>query len=147
MELKNKTAVITGISKGIGKATAQLLLSKGCNVAGLGMTPPDYAHENLLFIPCDIRQLLQVEQAFDTIRNTWGDDVHILVNNAGLGYFGCLENITPEQWDELFDTNVKGMFYCTKQVLPQMKQQQYGHSINIAATAALERMPQGVAYC
>ena len=147
MELNNKIAVITGISKGIGKATTQLLLNKGCKVAGLGMTTPDYTHENLLFIRCDIRDLSQVENAFQQIQERWGEAIHILINNAGLGYFGYLENITPQQWDELFDTNVKGLFYCTKQVLPQMKKNQYGHIINIASTAALEGMPQVAAYC
>jgi NADP-dependent 3-hydroxy acid dehydrogenase YdfG len=69
------------------------------------------------------------------------------MNNAGLGYFGFLEDISYEQWDELFDTNVKGLFHCTKMALPQMKKQQYGHIINIASTAALEGMPQVSAYC
>ncbi|MBP6302247.1 MAG: SDR family oxidoreductase [Bacteroidia bacterium] len=147
MDLKNKIAIVTGISKGIGKATAQQLLNKGCKVAGLGRNAPDYTHENLIFISCDIRKHEQVEHAFELVRKQWGDELHILMNNAGLGYFGFLEDISYEQWDELFDTNVKGLFHCTKMALPQMKKQQYGHIINIASTAALEGMPQVSAYC
>lgn len=147
MELENKIAVISGISKGIGKATAQLLLSKGCKVAGIGITKPDYTHDNLFFVTCDIRKWEQVEEAFKKVKQHFGDELHILLNNAGLGYFGWLEETPLEQWHEMFDTNVSGMFYCCKLALPQMKKQQYGHIINIASTAALEGMPQVGAYC
>jgi NAD(P)-dependent dehydrogenase (short-subunit alcohol dehydrogenase family) len=147
MQLQNKTAIITGISKGIGKATALQLLDKGCKVAGLGMTAPDYNHPNLLFIKCDIRKWEEVEPAFEKVKARFGDELHILLNNAGLGYFGLLEDTPLEQWHEMFDTNVSGMFYCCKLALPQMKKQQYGHIINIASTAALEGMPQVSAYC
>ena len=147
MELQNKVAIITGISKGIGKATAQMLLDHGCKVAGLGMTQPDYEDPNLLFIPCDVRRWDEVSSAFQKVKVHFGEQIHILINNAGLGYFGFLEETPLEQWHEMFDTNVNGMFYCCKLALPPMKKQQYGHIINIASTAALEGMPQVGAYC
>ena len=93
---------------------------------------------NWKFIPCP--------KIFSEILNH-ENQIHVLVNNAGLGYFGFLEDISYEIWDEMFDTNVSGMFYCCKQVIPQMKKAQYGHIINIASTAALEGMPQVSAYC
>lgn len=146
MELKSKTAVITGVSKGIGRATALQLLSEGTIVFGLGRTNT-IEHTNYRFIACDVRSISSVEDAFKQVYEASNNEVHILINNAGLGYFGMLEDITYEQWDELFQTNVNGIFYCCKQVLPLMKKQQAGHIVNIASTAALEGMPQISAYC
>jgi NADP-dependent 3-hydroxy acid dehydrogenase YdfG len=145
MDIKNKIAVVTGVSKGIGLALCQSLIKKGCKVYGLGRTAPD-ALTDLHFIACDVRSHESVKTAIDSIEREHGR-IDILVNNAGLGYFGFLEDTTIEQWHEMFDTNVSGMFYCCKSVLPLMKKQQYGHIINIASTAALEGMPQVSAYC
>lgn len=145
MDLSGKIAVVTGVSKGIGYHTALQLLAHNCIVFGLGRNN-QINHPNFTFIPCDIRKHQEVEQAFHHI-TAQHEHIHILVNNAGLGYFGWLEDMPYEQWDEMFETNVNGMFYCCKQVLPIMKQQQLGHIINIASTAALEGMAQVSAYC
>ncbi|MDP1727005.1 MAG: SDR family oxidoreductase [Bacteroidota bacterium] len=147
MELKNKVAVITGISKGIGHALCKQLLAKGVIVYGLGRNDAeDLSGENFHFISCDIRESAQVTTAFKEIFASV-QNIHILINNAGLGYFGFLEDLQEAQWHEMFDTNVNGMFYCCKQVLPKMKQQQSGHIINIASTAALDGMAQVSGYC
>lgn len=145
MELSDKIAVVTGVSKGIGYHTALQLLNQGCIVFGLGRNN-QINHKNYTFISCDIRKHEEVEQAFSQI-NKQHNHIHILINNAGLGYFGWLEDMPYEQWNEMFETNVNGMFYCCKQVLPIMKQQQLGHIVNIASTAALEGMAQVSAYC
>lgn len=145
MELNNKTAVITGISKGIGKATAEALLAKGAKVFGLGRNN-SIIHPNFVFISCDVRDSNDVHKAFETIKMQT-NEIHILVNNAGLGYFGMLEQMPLEQIAEMMETNVNGTIYCAREVLPTMKAQQYGHIINIASTAALEGMPQVAAYC
>jgi NADP-dependent 3-hydroxy acid dehydrogenase YdfG len=115
-------------------------------VFGLGRTNNELQHEHYQFISCDVRNEQEVARAFASVFAKV-PQVHILVNNAGLGYFGWLEQMSTEQWHEMFDTNIHGMFYCCKQVLPGMKQQQFGHIINIASTAALEGMPQVSAYC
>ncbi len=146
MDLTNKVAVVTGVSKGIGYHTVLQLLNKGAVVFGLGRSN-QIQHPNYTFITCDVRNANAVEQAFARIFASTQNQIHVLVNNAGLGYFGMLENTTYEQWDEMFQTNVNGIFYCCKQALPVMKQQQLGHVINIASTAALEGMPQVSAYC
>lgn len=146
MELNGKVAVITGVSKGIGLHVAQQLINEGCLVFGLGRTNNELQHEDYQFISCDVRNEQEVARAFASVFAKV-PRVHILVNNAGLGYFGWLEQMSTEQWHEMFDTNIHGMFYCCKQVLPGMKQQQLGHIINIASTAALEGMPQVSAYC
>jgi NADP-dependent 3-hydroxy acid dehydrogenase YdfG len=146
MDLNNKIAVITGVSKGIGQATALQLLAQGCRVFGLGRNNT-ITHPNFTFITCDIRNPKQVEEAFNTIYNYTQNQIHILINNAGLGYFGSLEDMPYEQWNEMFETNVNGIFYCCKNALPLMKKNQVGHIINIASTAALEGMSQVSGYC
>lgn len=147
MQLQHKIAVITGVSKGIGYAVTQQLLSEGAIVFGLGQNKGDKIHPNFTFIPCDVRQPASVETAFKTILQQTNNTIHVLINNAGLGYFGFLEDTTYEQWNDMQQTNVNGIFYCCKQTLPVMKQQGSGHIINIASTAALEGMPQVSAYC
>ena len=92
MDIKNKIAVVTGVSKGIGLALCQSLIKKGCKVYGLGRTAPD-ALTDLHFIACDVRSHESVKTAIDSIEREHGR-IDILVNNAGLGYFGILEDTT-----------------------------------------------------
>lgn len=147
MNLKGKIAVITGVSKGIGYSTARALLEKGAIVFGLGRTRPDIVNDSFHFIETNVRDAASVANAFKQVYSQTNSHVDILINNAGLGYFGFLEDISDEQWHELFETNIDGIFYCCRQVLPVMKKNQFGHIINIASTAALEGMPQVSAYC
>lgn len=147
MELNEKIAVITGVSKGIGKAVCELLLANNMKVFGLGKSNNNIIHPNYTFITCNVRNFENVQNAFNQILTITGNRLDILVNNAGLGYFGFLENMSVEQFQEMQETNVNGIFYCCKMALPVMKQQQSGHIINIASTAALEGMPQVAAYC
>ncbi len=145
MEIKNKIAVVTGVSKGIGYHIAHQLHDKGAIVYGLGRNNADFLPE-AHFLSCDIRQESEVKAAFAKILNKH-HRIDILINNAGIGYFAMLEDISSEQWHEMFDTNIHGMYYCCKAVLPVMKKHEIGHIINIASTAALEGMPQVSAYC
>jgi NADP-dependent 3-hydroxy acid dehydrogenase YdfG len=147
MDIQGKIAVVTGVSKGIGYHTTRLLLEKGAKVYGLGRNNNEISHPDYTFISCDVREYESVKAAFDSIFHLAGHPIDILLNNAGLGYFGFLEDTTVEQWKELFETNVSGIFHCCKMALPIMKEAQAGHIINIASTAALEGMPQVSAYC
>ncbi len=147
MNIQNKIAVITGVSKGIGYATAKILLENGAVVFGLGRNNNDIEHSNYHFINCDVRKFEDVENAFNIISQKSNHQIDILLNNAGLGYFGLTEDMPIEQWHEMFDTNVNGMFYCCKMALPIMKKNLSGQIINIASTAALEGMPQVAGYC
>jgi NADP-dependent 3-hydroxy acid dehydrogenase YdfG len=147
MDIQNKIAVVTGISKGIGFHVTNELLQQGAKVFGLGRHNNEITHPNYQFIPCDVRNFEEVENAFTKIYAITNNQIHILVNNAGLGYFGFLEELKNEHWHEIFDTNVSGIFYCCKMALPKMKKQEYGHIINIASTAALEGMAQVSGYC
>lgn len=147
MELTGKNIVISGVSKGIGAALLKQCLAKGAQVFGIGRNRPEGIEDpKFIFIPCDVSKHEDVKQAFHNIY-LCVNEIHVLVNNAGLGYFGNLEDLPEDQWHEMFGTNVDGMFYCIKAVLPQMKQAQFGHIINIASTAALEGMPMVSGYC
>ena len=141
-----KNAVITGVSKGIGKALAQALLKKGYRVIGLGRNKGSIQDSNFEFIPTDVRKRQEVEKSFETILNEYGT-LDVLINNAGLGYFGYLEDTTYEQWDAMYETNVNGIFYCLKAAIPSMKSNGAGHIFNIASTAGVEGYPQVAAYC
>lgn len=147
MELKNKTAVVTGVSKGIGEALCRQLLAEGCKVYGLGRNNFNTDHPNYTFIPTDVRSVEEVGKSFEQVLKASGGQLHILINNAGLGYFGNVEDLPLEEWDQMWQTNVNGLFYCTRLAVPVMKSQEYGHIINIASTAGLEGMPMVSGYC
>ena len=146
MNLQNKIAVLTGVSGGIGKSLAEKLLAQGTKVYGLGRNNT-LEHDNYVFIKTDVREQAQVDTAFDQILRESDGAVHILVNNAGLGYFGYLEDMPVEEWHLMYDTNVHGIFYCTRRVLKAMKEQAEGHIINISSIAGLEGYQQVAGYC
>jgi NADP-dependent 3-hydroxy acid dehydrogenase YdfG len=146
MELKNKIAVVTGANKGIGLECVNQLLTEGAIVYGLCRSGCSTIHENYTCLHADVQIFEDLENAFNQVLKKHGQ-VDVLINNAGLGYFGYLEDVPEEEWHQMFNTNIHGMFYCLKEVLPQMKKSQYGHIINIASTAALEGMAMVSAYC
>ena len=147
MDLKNKIAVVTGVSKGIGEALCRQLLDEGAKVFGIGRNNFDCQNDQYEFIQADVRDYQAMETAFKTILSKSDDQIHVLINNAGLGYFGNVEELPLEQWDTMMQTNVNGMFYCTRLTVPVMKKQGIGHIINIASTAGLEGMPMVSGYC
>ncbi|TGE24889.1 SDR family NAD(P)-dependent oxidoreductase [Hymenobacter aquaticus] len=148
MNLTGKIAILTGVSKGIGRATAEALLTKGAIVAGWGRTAPEgLQHERFQFFECDVRDEGAVQEAYVNTRRELGAEIHVLVNNAGLGIAGEVDGFSSDDWKLMFDTNVHGLFYCTKAVLPQMKQQQEGHIINISSIAGTTGIEKMAGYC
>ena len=147
MDLNNKTAVITGVSTGIGKELVLKLLKKGVNVAGWGLHRPDFEDDHFKFYEVDIRNNTLVEDAIRKTTTDFGEEIHILINNAGLGYFGPMEKTSIEQWSEMFETNVNGIFYTSKVVIPIMKKMGKGHILNISSVAGLIGMPYSAGYC
>ncbi|UOQ67867.1 SDR family oxidoreductase [Hymenobacter volaticus] len=148
MELSGKVAIITGVSKGIGRATADALLAKGAVVAGWGRSAPEgLTHERFQFFECDIRDETSVQEACMNTRRELGAEIHVLVNNAGIGNFGPVDGFSSEDWHAMFDTNVHGLFYCTKAVLPYMKQQHEGHIVNVGSLAGTAGTANLAGYC
>jgi NADP-dependent 3-hydroxy acid dehydrogenase YdfG len=147
MELQGKIAVVTGVSKGIGLSTVEALLEKGAIVAGWGRTAPELQHQNFHFFECDVRYAESVQNAFDQTISRLGVHVAVLVNNAGLGIGGKLEEISMDDWHTMFETNVNGVFYCTRLILPEMKEQGEGHIINISSIAGTTGIEEMSGYC
>jgi len=146
MNLENKIAVVTGANKGIGHHCVQLLLEAGAIVYGLCRSGCSTKHENYTCLHADVQEFEQLETAFNTILERHGQ-VDVLINNAGLGYFGYCEELPIEQWHQMFNTNVTGLFYATRLALPSMKKSGEAHIINIASIAGLEGYQQVSGYC
>ena len=143
--ISGRVAVITGISKGIGLALAQALLGRGATLVGWGRSKPEWEHERLHFVPCDVSDAPQVEAALlETLRLV--AKVDFLVNNAGFGYFSPIESFDIAQFQRMMDVNVTGAFLVTRALVPTMKAQRSGHIVNISSIAGKVGMPQGEGY-
>ena len=148
MDLSGKTAIVTGPGKGIGRATVEALLARGAAVAGWGRTAPvDLQHERFQFFECDVRDEHAVAEALTNTLRELSPDVHVLVNNAGLGVAGPVDGFGTDDWKRMFDTNVHGTFYCARAVLPHMKRQQLGHIFNVASIAGTTGIENMAGYC
>jgi NADP-dependent 3-hydroxy acid dehydrogenase YdfG len=151
-------AFITGATAGIGKATAELLATKGYNLILTGRRQErldelkntleaanDIHVKTLCF---DIQDYQSCENAWNTLEEQVRNNVAILINNAGLAsgrapiYEGDVQD-----WDLMIDTNVKGLLYITRLVAPVMTEKMSGHIVNIASIAGKEVYPNGNVYC
>lgn len=140
-----KTALITGISKGIGRSLALALLDRGAIVVGWGQNAPDFIHANLHFFPCDVSDAAAVDRAMEMTGKAVAA-IDFLVNNAGFGYFSPIEKFDIAQFERMMDVNVKGTFLVTRATVPRLKQQGGGHIVNISSIAGKVGMPQGEGY-
>jgi 3-hydroxy acid dehydrogenase / malonic semialdehyde reductase len=154
--LKNKTVLITGASSGIGKACAFAFAKEGANLIlaarrlnRLNEISESVIKNNIqvLTLELDVRNNEKVKNTFSHLPKDW-EEIDILINNAGLARgFSKLYEGEIEQWEEMIDTNIKGLLYVTRQVLPQMAERKSGHIINIGSTAGHEVYANGNVYC
>ena len=155
MDFKGKTAVVTGSTKGIGKAIATELVRAGVNVivssrdsreVELTVTElNEIGRGRVAGAACDVRDYTQVGKLFETAVNTFGG-VDILVNNAGIGIFGSVEEMVPEDFRAILETNVLGVYHCCHRAIPLMKQGGGGYIINISSLAGVNAHPRMAAY-
>jgi 3-oxoacyl-[acyl-carrier protein] reductase len=144
MSLTNRVALVTGASRGIGAATAEVLAARGAKVAVSARTVSDLEQVaatirknggQALAIPCDVLDQGQVEAMVRRVVETWGR-LDILVNNAGLGTPTMpVEVIPPADWDHTVALNLKSAFLCLRAAVPVMKQQKYGRIVSVSSFA------------
>jgi len=148
--LKGRIALVTGASRGIGAATAELLASRGAIVAASARTVPDLEQlvarikENggqALVVPCDVVRPEQVESMIGRVQKEYGR-LDILINNAGMGIPSTpVEEISPEEWDRTLSLNLKSAFLCIRATAPTMKKQGYGRIVNVSSLAGRTYSP------
>ena len=151
MDLTGKNAIVTGGTKGIGRAIAQALVRAGLKVAitarneneiantvsELNFAGPGFATGHL----CDVRDYDQVKSVFAEIGG-----VDILINNAGIGLFARVDSMSPEEFRAILETNLFGVFYCCHEAIPLMKQRGGGYIINISSLAGANAHAEMAAY-
>ncbi|MCC9072658.1 SDR family NAD(P)-dependent oxidoreductase [Flavobacterium sp. F-65] len=150
-----KTALITGATSGIGKATAQILAKNNYKVILCGRRQDrltelekelsEYTEVHILAF--DVRDKKAVLECIGSLPESFSD-IDVLINNAGNAHgLDPIQTGDLEDWDAMIDINVKGLLYVSKAIIPQMTARKSGHIINIGSTAAKEVYPNGNVYC
>ncbi len=152
---KDKVALVTGGSKGIGYGIAEALLAKGVKVAITSRTEEAAIEaaeslkkssgiKDVLGLKSDVREYNDHEACVDAIIENFGR-LDFVIANAGLGHFGSVEDLSIEQWNEVIDTNLTGVFYTIKSTVAQLKKQR-GYFITISSLAGTNFFAGGAAY-
>jgi meso-butanediol dehydrogenase/(S,S)-butanediol dehydrogenase/diacetyl reductase len=146
--LQGKVAIVTGGSRGIGRAIVGHFLSEGASVATTSRKAPDDLPQdpNLLFLAADISKAAEVERLFAAALRRFGG-LDILVNNAGLQLEKTIDQTSEEEFDLLIAVNLKGVFLCTKAALAPMRRRGGGSIINIGSYDAFVADPDLAVYC
>ncbi|AOW18674.1 3-ketoacyl-ACP reductase [Polaribacter vadi] len=153
-KLKNKKAIITGGGRGLGKATAIAFAKEGIDIAITGRNEAVLKETvaeleafgvKAIYSVFDVGDYEAVKNSIKSIVNELGS-VDILVNNAGIAAFGTLNEMKVEKWSQIIQTNVMGMYYVTKEVLPYLINQNEGEIINVSSTAGLSGNASTSAY-
>jgi NAD(P)-dependent dehydrogenase (short-subunit alcohol dehydrogenase family) len=151
MTITGKVALVTGGSRGIGLATSRALIEQGASVAIVGTDQArlEQASKELgdaAFAVCaDVRRYEDVERAIDATVSRFGR-LDVLVNNAGIGVYRPVVEMTVDEWNRTFETNVSGVFYCCHAALPHLKKSS-GWIINISSLSSTGPFANGAAYC
>jgi 3-oxoacyl-[acyl-carrier protein] reductase len=153
------TVIVTGSTRGIGKETALLLLQNGLNVIISSRSQQSVDNviqeihdkfpskkENVLGLKCDVSKHSDVKSLVDVSVKRFGR-IDVLVNNAGIVYFESIMDTTEEEWNKTIDTNLKGIFLFTKEVLPYMIENKSGVIVNVSSGAGKYGFPNLSAYC
>jgi NADP-dependent 3-hydroxy acid dehydrogenase YdfG len=155
MTLENKTVILTGASKGIGRQLALDLAAIGAKLILVARSKNELEtlqkeiiqkSGNAIIFDGSVADESFVKHVVKAAIEQFGQ-IDFMINNAGYGIFGPTESITADQWTDLYDTNVKGTFLFCKEVLANMKANQSGHIINIASDVAKRVFDGGSLYC
>jgi 3-oxoacyl-[acyl-carrier protein] reductase len=143
LDLSGQVALVTGASRGIGWAIAELFAQAGARVAMLARSAEplgraaealrtEYGADNILALPVDVAIEDQVNAAVQQVVDAWGR-VDMLINNAGLIHFGPIDQVAPAEWQQVLGANLTGAYLCSRAVAPLMRQQGHGRIVNIAS--------------
>ena len=153
----SKIVCVTGATSGIGRATAEIFAANGYNLIITGRRKEkleEFGEElvskykiDLIALNFDVRSNEAVNKAFDSLPEGWRA-IDILVNNAGLAVgLGPIQEGVIDDWERMIDTNVKGLLYVSRKVLPWLVERKQGHVFNIASIAGKETYLNGNVYC
>ena len=153
--VKEKAAIVTGSTKGIGRAIAEALLEAGARVVVSARDEAEVAAagkelerghpKRVLARRCDVRREDEVRALFAETDRAFGG-LDILVNNAGVGFFKNLEEMSLQDWDSVIETNLTGVFLCSREAIPRMRKRGGGYIINISSLAGKNAFPSATAY-
>lgn len=156
MNLNGKTAIVTGSTKGIGRAIAEALVREGMNVCVSARKIEEVESTvreldaaggdgNVTGMACDVRNEDEVKALFEHTSAEFGG-VDVLVNNAGVGSFQTVEEMSPEDFRAVLETNLFGVFYACHEAIPSMRARGGGYIINISSLAGTNAHPRMAAY-
>ncbi len=153
MNILNKTAIVTGASSGLGAAISEALIKNGAKVYGLARNIKSLQSlesklgDHFISVPLDLTNRETVER---WISETFSENnsPDILINNAGVGLFGKIDEMPAEEWLTMINTNLNGMYYITSQVAGLMKKsEEVAHIINIGSILGSTGRAESAAYC
>lgn len=155
--LKNKIVFITGASSGIGEACAKQFAQAGANLLlfarrldKIQMLAKSLENQHKIDVHCvalDVRDYAQIKKQLNTLPEKY-QRADILINNAGLAAgLDAIQDANVQDWEEMIDTNIKGLLYMTREIVPAMVAHNAGHIINIGSIAGHIVYPKGVVYC
>ena len=155
MNLNDKIAIVTGAGRGIGKATALALAKHGANVVVTARTESEIENvadeirqfgRNSLTVRADISRESDVRTIVSETLDKFGT-VDILINNAGIGLFANVDQLSVKDFDRMWEVNMRGVFLCCRAVIPRMMKQKSGDIINMSSLAGRNAFIGGAGYC
>jgi 3-oxoacyl-[acyl-carrier protein] reductase len=144
--LEGKTALVTGASRGVGRAVAQALAAAGVGLGLASRSGDDLGLDGVVSHPCDVRDPADLERIVRETVEQFGR-LDILVANAGVGAYGPFLELPPEHLEEMIDVNIKGTIYAARAALPHLLESGEADLVTIASVAGLRGLPLEAVYC
>jgi NAD(P)-dependent dehydrogenase (short-subunit alcohol dehydrogenase family) len=145
-QLSGRVALVTGGSKGIGAAIARALADAGASVVSMSRSGGGQSSLSIKQVVADVRVPEDAARAVEETVKTFGG-LDILINNAGVGLFANVADMSVDEWRQVIETNVNGVFYCCHAAIPHLRQRGGGWIINISSLAGKNAFTGASAYC